>query len=69
MLKRENQINKMLADIHAIGLSNDGLFLNAAAGFDSKGFKSLCEANGIMANIDFNKRKTKTADYERLLDD
>ena len=65
----ENLFQKMVKDVQSIGINPDGLFMNADAGFDSKSFRRLCESNGIFANIDINKRNSKTADYEYLLDD
>ena len=46
-----------------------GLFLNADAGFDSKSFRQLCETFEIIANIDINKRNSKSFDHEYLLDE
>ncbi len=65
----ENLFQKMIEDIQDTGIDPDGLFMNADAGFDSIGLRKLCEAFGIITNIDFNKRNSKTADYEYLLDD
>lgn len=65
----ENHLQKMVDDIHAIGINPDGLFMNADAGFDSKKLRTICEANGIIANIAFNKRNSKSVDNEYLLDD
>lgn len=65
----KNVFQKMIEDIQDAGIDPDGLFMNADAGFDSTGLRELCEAYGIIANIDFNKRNSKTADYEYLLDD
>ncbi len=60
---------KMLADLKASQIQINGLFLNADAGFDSEGFRALCWSNDINANIDFNKRNSKSTDNQRLLDD
>ena len=65
----ENKFKKMLSDMQAIGLETDGLFMKADAGFDSKDFRKYCNQNGIIDNIDINKRNSKTIDYEYLLDD
>ena len=51
------------------GLHSNDLFMNAYDGFDSKNFRKICALNGIIANIDFNKRNSKTSDDEYLLDD
>ena len=50
-----------------IGLRTDGLFLNADAGFDVRGFREECQSRGITANIDFNKRNGNS-DKNYLLD-
>lgn len=34
----------------------DGFFLNADAGFESKGFRKECKDRGIFPNVCFNKR-------------
>lgn len=48
------------------GISTDGLFLNADAGFDCHDFRRKCESAGIIANVDFNNH-TKN-DQKYLLD-
>jgi len=60
---------KMLADLEQSEIEINGLFLNADAGFDSEGFRELCFSNEIIANIDFNKRNSKSLDNQPLLDD
>ena len=60
---------KMLEDLSASAINVNDLFLNADAGFDSKGFRELCFSNDIFANIDFNKRNSKDIDNQPLLDD
>lgn len=60
---------KMLADLRGAEIEINGLFLNADAGFDSEGFRTLCFSNDIIANIDFNKRNSKDTDNQPLLDD
>lgn len=60
---------KMLKDLQQSGIEINGLFLNADAGFDSVGFRQLCLANDIIANVDFNKRNAKNIDSQPLLDD
>lgn len=65
----ENFFTKMLADLEQSKISTNGLFLNADAGFDSEGFRKICFQKGIIANIDFNKRNSKNADNQQLLDD
>jgi len=60
---------KMLTDLKQSSIPTNGLFLNADAGFDSENFRTVCFANNIIANIDFNKRKGKNTDNQPLLDD
>ncbi len=60
---------KMLSDLEQSQIETNGLFLNADAGFDSEGFREICFSNGIIANIDFNKRNSKNTDNQPLLDD
>lgn len=60
---------KMLADLRKATIEINGLFLNADAGFDSEGFRTLCFSNDIMANVDFNRRNSKSTDNQPLLDD
>jgi transposase len=59
----------MDADLTQAGISTDGLFLNADAGFDSLSFREFCDGLNIIANIDINKRNSKNTDYEYLLDE
>ena len=65
----ENFFVKMLTDLKQSSIPTNGLFLNADAGFDSENFRTVCFANNIIANIDFNKRKGKNTDNQPLLDD
>lgn len=60
---------KMLQDLAKAEISSNGLFMNADAGFDSKGFRELCSGAHITPNIDFNKRNSKDTDNQPLLDD
>lgn len=59
----------MLTDLKKSKIEINGLFLNADAGFDSEGFRTLCFSNDIIANVDFNKRNTQNTDNQQLLDD
>lgn len=65
----EKYFQKMMDDLANADISSNGLFMNADGGFDSKAFREYCLDNGIIPNIDFNKRNSKLADYEYLLDD
>ena len=60
---------KMITDLEQSSIKTNGLFMNADAGFDSEGFRKICLAKGIIANIDFNKRNSKNTDNQPLLDD
>ena len=48
------------------GISIDGLFLNADAGFDCHDFRRKCDSAGIIANVDFNNHTKNDEKY--LLD-
>ena len=65
----ENFFLQMLDDLKAAQIGTEGLFLNADAGFDSGGFRKTCFIEGIHANIDFNKRNSKSIDNQPLLID
>jgi transposase len=62
-------LSKMVADLELAGISTNGLFLNADAGFDCATFRELCDLFGIFANVDINKRNAKDPDYDHLLDE
>ena len=59
--------NTMLSEIQSAGITTDGLFLNADAGFDTNEFRSCCFENDIVGNIDKNERNG--ADNEYLFDE
>jgi len=65
----ENSFLKILTDLKQFDISINGLLLNADAGFDRKNFRTICFANDIIANIVFNKRRSKDTDNQPLLDD
>ena len=69
LFKIEVFFTKMLEDLKTSRIKVNDLFLNADAGFDSKGFRALCFTNGIIANIDFNKRNSKNIDNQYLKDE
>jgi transposase len=64
----EKSFGKICQRLEDAQIDPQGLVMNADAGFDSKGFRSLCEDLEILANIDINKRNSKKADYEYLID-
>ena len=47
----------------------DGLFLNAAAGFDTTDFRTYCYANEIFDNIDKNKRNGNLYESKTVFDE
>lgn len=58
----EKTVRGMLERLIDANICVSGLFLNADAGFDSSGFRSLLESFDIHANIDRNKRGGKDPD-------
>lgn len=58
-----NNFRSMLSEIHSSGISTDGLFLNADAGFDSEDFRKCCFQNEIIDNIDKNQRNGSSQDH------
>lgn len=65
----EKVMSKMIADIQKKGLSVDGLFLNADAGFDSKELRKICLQHEIMANFKQNSRNGSLDNSESYLFD
>ncbi len=63
----EVHFEEVTATLEKAEIAVDGLFLNADAGFDSEGFRNICESKGIIANVDFNKRRGNK-DHDLLLD-
>lgn len=55
--------NTMLSNIQSSGITTDGLFLNADAGFDTEDFRNCCFQNDIIGNIDQNHRNGSDNDY------
>lgn len=55
-------IVKMVEDLKTKGVSVDGLFINADAGFDSESLRHLCEGFGIQLNCPFVKRNHRHLD-------
>lgn len=58
----ENGLIHMAEDLKSKGVSTDGLFINADAGFDSESLRHLCERLGIQLNCPFVKRNHKYFD-------
>jgi transposase len=65
----EKTTGKIFADLQAAGVSLDGLFLNADAGFDSEYFRNFCQNKGIIPNFDFNKRNAQNIDNQPFKDE
>lgn len=59
----EKNVGEMLNGIRSSNINTEGLFLNADAGFDIDGFRRFCYNNGIIDNIDMNKRNGKEDDH------
>ncbi len=49
-------VEKMIGSIQSSGITTDGLFLNADAGFDVDDFRAYCYQQKIVDNIDQNRR-------------
>ena len=62
--------DEILEMLEQAGLSLKYIFMNADAGFDSTEFRTYLEGKDIIANIDFNKRKSKdTSNREEYFDE
>lgn len=48
--------DEIFGTLEEAGISVDGLFLNADAGFDSEDFRNQCFSHGVFPNVCFNKR-------------
>ena len=55
--------DKMVCSVDAAGISTEGLFLNADAGFDHKAFRVYCDSKEIIHNIDKNQRNGNKEEY------
>ena len=54
MYNIEGALDELFTKLTSADIKLDGLFINADAGFDSKGFREACFRNGVFANVDFN---------------
>lgn len=52
-------INQMIAFLAEIGISIEGVFMNADAGFDCEAFEKNCDEKGIQLNVKENSRGSK----------
>ncbi|MBX2910246.1 MAG: transposase [Chitinophagales bacterium] len=59
----------MLLSLKQSGLTTNGLFLNADAGFDTDDLRTLCHQHEMMDNIDPNRRNGSTGNnfFDELL--
>lgn len=60
LYKIEKSMSSIFETLREAHIYVDGLFLNADAGFDSKGFRRECKDRGIFSNVCFNKKRTKS---------
>ncbi|UZR97130.1 transposase [Chondrinema litorale] len=58
----------MIETLENMGISTDGLFMNANAGFDCNEFRTLCFEYGITPNICMNKRIGNLTDRDEYFD-
>jgi transposase len=63
------RFGEILRDIKTSKICTEGLFMNADAGFDSREFREFCYKNDVIANIDFNKRKSINPGNNYVFDD
>jgi len=63
----ESVLKDIINTLKSSNISTDGLFLNADAGFDSDNLRIICEKEGIICNIDENKRNSNN-DRDVLVD-
>jgi len=64
----EGALDELFTKLTSADIKLDGLFINADAGFDSKGFREACFRNGVFANVDFNIKNVDMND-DKLLDE
>lgn len=70
LFQLEQALEQQIADWKKSGILVDGLFLNADAGFDSKGFRRMCSKHGIQLNAPVNPRNTRDLDdYDYYFDE
>lgn len=62
LYKIEKSMSGIFDTLQEAGIAVDGLFLNADAGFDSKGFRKECKDRDIFPNVCFNKKNTEHED-------
>jgi len=62
LYKIEKSMSIIFKTLREAHIYVDGLFLNADAGFDSKGFRRECKDRGIFPNVCFNKKNREHDD-------
>lgn len=65
----ETGLRAQIEEWKKVGVSVDGLFMNADAGFDSKGLKAVCSEHGIFLNNPLNQRNSKVFTEEGYIFD
>lgn len=65
----EPQLECMMNQLRESGISTEGLFLNADAGFDAKIVKKTLEKEGVILNVAPNKRNGEKLDSEDFFDE
>ncbi|BDD08582.1 hypothetical protein FUAX_10140 [Fulvitalea axinellae] len=68
MYNIENSVETIVKTLNEAGISVDGLFLNADAGFDGERLRTVAFRYGINVNIPKNERN-KASDHFDILDD
>ncbi|GAB4498743.1 MAG: hypothetical protein OHK0019_34620 [Saprospiraceae bacterium] len=68
MFDIEKHLGELFESAERLGLSLEGLFLNADAGFDSEDFRRACHAKNIEANIALNPRNGNLSDRDEYFD-
>jgi transposase len=64
----EDRLEELFGGLKKADIPVDGLFINAAGGFDAEIFRNTCFKHGVMPNVDFNSGNGDThGDY--LLDE
>jgi len=65
----EKHLGELFEAVQGLGLSLEGLFLNADAGFDSEAFRNNCQAKEIEPNVALNPRNGAISDRDEYFDD
>lgn len=65
----DTSVDELCEVLEKAGIATEGLFINADAGFDAKGFRQAWQKKGVIANVAFNKRNSGKQNQEYLLDE